>query len=137
MPLHKVALVTGAGSGIGRAVALALNGAGYSVALAGRRKAELEKTAAAGAANSMIAVPTDVGKPQEVKALFAQTRETFGRLDLLFNNACNRIGNFLICTNRHTYVCVDKIRFTLREEYNWRIAVTKEPKGEKQKTNNA
>jgi len=85
MPLGKVALVTGAGSGIGRAVSLALHGHGYSVVLAGRRKAELEKTA--GEAQRMLAVPTDVSRPDQVRSLFARTKETFGRLDLLFNNA--------------------------------------------------
>jgi len=84
-PNGKIALVTGAGSGIGRAVSLALASAGYSVVLAGRRAAELEKTAAAGA--GMLPVPTDVSQPESVLALFAQIRETFGRLDLLFNNA--------------------------------------------------
>jgi NAD(P)-dependent dehydrogenase (short-subunit alcohol dehydrogenase family) len=85
----KVALVTGAGSGIGRAVSLALQTAGYSVVLAGRRAAELQKTAALAspAGGRMLAVPTDVGKPEAVRALFAATRETFGRLDVLFNNA--------------------------------------------------
>jgi NAD(P)-dependent dehydrogenase (short-subunit alcohol dehydrogenase family) len=83
----KAAIVTGAGSGIGRAVALALVGAGYRVALAGRRRDALEKTAAAAPAGRTIVVPTDVGKPAEVKALFAAAREAFGRLDLLFNNA--------------------------------------------------
>ena len=81
--------MTGAGSGVGRAVALALQSAGYSVVLAGRRAAELEKTAAL-AANSdgqLLAVPTDVGNPEEVKALFAATHQKFGRLDVLFNNA--------------------------------------------------
>lgn len=85
----KVALVTGAGSGIGRAVALALQSAGYSVMLAGRRAAELEKTAASATSSGgkMLAVPTDVSKPDDVQALFARTREAFGRLDVLFNNA--------------------------------------------------
>jgi len=84
----KIAMVTGAGSGIGRAVALALNAAGYSVVLAGRRIAALKQTAdlAAGPA-SMLPVSTDVTRPESVKALFAKTRERFGRLDLLFNNA--------------------------------------------------
>ena len=85
----KIALVTGAGSGIGRAVSLALQAAGYSVALAGRRTAELEKTAAAAqpSGGQMLAVPTDVSNADSVRALFARTREAFGRLDLLFNNA--------------------------------------------------
>ena len=87
--ISKVALVTGAGSGIGRAVALALQGAGYDVALAGRRAAELEKTAAQTKAGGgrMLAVPCDVADPQSVSLLFAKLKETFGRLDLLFNNA--------------------------------------------------
>ena len=88
MPLGKIALVTGAGSGIGRAVSLALHGDGYSVVLAGRRVAELEKTAASGErSNHMLVVPTDVTKPDSVRSLFAETKRTFGRLDLLFNNA--------------------------------------------------
>jgi NAD(P)-dependent dehydrogenase (short-subunit alcohol dehydrogenase family) len=84
----KIALVTGAGSGIGRAVALALESAGYSLVLAGRRVRELEKTAALAKASSQIlSVPTDVSKPEAVQALFAKTNKTFGRLDVLFNNA--------------------------------------------------
>jgi NAD(P)-dependent dehydrogenase (short-subunit alcohol dehydrogenase family) len=85
----KVALVTGAGSGIGRAVSLSLQAAGYSVVLAGRRAAELEKTASLGHASQgkMLTVPADVSNPESVRALFAKTKETFGRLDLLFNNA--------------------------------------------------
>jgi NAD(P)-dependent dehydrogenase (short-subunit alcohol dehydrogenase family) len=83
----KVAVVTGAGSGIGRAAALALMKEGYAVVLAGRRKDALEKTAAAGKGAKSLVVPTDVGDPASVKALFAKTKEAFGRLDLLFNNA--------------------------------------------------
>jgi NAD(P)-dependent dehydrogenase (short-subunit alcohol dehydrogenase family) len=85
----KVAVVTGAGTGIGRAVALALMKEGYGVALAGRRRDALERTAETGKAGSgrSIVVPTDVGNPAAVKALFAATKEAFGRLDLLFNNA--------------------------------------------------
>jgi NAD(P)-dependent dehydrogenase (short-subunit alcohol dehydrogenase family) len=81
----KIALVTGAGSGIGRAVSLALDSAGYSVVLAGRRVAQLEQTAALG--SRMLCVRTDVAKPDSVRALFAKTKDVFGRLDLLFNNA--------------------------------------------------
>jgi NAD(P)-dependent dehydrogenase (short-subunit alcohol dehydrogenase family) len=85
----KVALVTGAGSGVGRAAALALLQEGYAVVLAGRRKDRLEATArAAGDAGSRaLVVPADVADPASVRALFARTREAFGRLDLLFNNA--------------------------------------------------
>ena len=85
----KVAIVTGAGTGIGKAVATALLGAGYRVALAGRRPEPLQAVVAASGAPAAraIAVPTNVADPASVSALFAKTREAFGRLDLLFNNA--------------------------------------------------
>ena len=85
----KVAIITGAGSGIGRETALALLRAGYAVALAGRRAERLEETVqAAGEAGSRaLAVPTDVSDADSIRALFAKTQETFGRLDVLFNNA--------------------------------------------------
>ncbi len=85
----KVAIVTGAGSGVGKAVGLALLKEGYHVSLAGRRKDALEQVAGeAGAARSRaLVVPTDVCDPQAIRALFAQTKSAFGRLDLLFNNA--------------------------------------------------
>jgi len=83
----KIAVVTGAGSGIGRAAAVALGKDGWSVALAGRRKDALDETAKlCGAARTVVAA-TDVGDPASVKALFDKVREAFGRLDLLFNNA--------------------------------------------------
>ncbi len=87
--LAKIAVVTGAGSGIGREAAIALMKEGYAVALAGRRKEALDGTAAAGmaAGGRALVVPTDVSDPAAVRALFAKTKETFGRLDLLFNNA--------------------------------------------------
>jgi NAD(P)-dependent dehydrogenase (short-subunit alcohol dehydrogenase family) len=83
----KVAIVTGAGSGIGKQVAIALAREGYAVALAGRRKEPLEATAAEVKESATLVVPTDVSDPASVKALFDVTREKFGRLDLLFNNA--------------------------------------------------
>jgi len=84
----KVALVTGAGSGIGRAVAVALAGEGYAVALAGRRVEMLEETARmAGAERDVLVVPTDVRDPASVRALVDATVAQFGRLDVLFNNA--------------------------------------------------
>ena len=83
----KIALVTGAGSGIGRACAHALWDDGYGVVLAGRRREALEETAAHPRAAHSLIVPTDVSDPESVRALFAQTKERFGRLDLLFNNA--------------------------------------------------
>ena len=85
----KIAIVTGAGSGIGRATALTLQSAGYSVTLAGRRMAELEQTAAMAdpEGGAMHPISTDVRQPDSVRALFAGTRDKFGRLDVLFNNA--------------------------------------------------
>jgi NAD(P)-dependent dehydrogenase (short-subunit alcohol dehydrogenase family) len=87
--LPKVAIVTGAGSGIGRAAAIALGQEGFSVVVAGRRKEALDATVTEGTAvgSLMLAVPTDVSEPSSVRALFAKTKEAFGRLDLLFNNA--------------------------------------------------
>jgi NAD(P)-dependent dehydrogenase (short-subunit alcohol dehydrogenase family) len=87
--LQRVALVTGAGTGIGKAVALALMQNGYAAVLAGRRPDKLEEVAGEGkscGAESLV-VPTDVSDPAAVKGLFARTKEAFGRLDLLFNNA--------------------------------------------------
>jgi NAD(P)-dependent dehydrogenase (short-subunit alcohol dehydrogenase family) len=84
----RIAIVTGAGSGIGRAVSLALVEAGYSVVLAGRRRDALKGTASSSKGpGGTLVVPTDVSDPVSVEALFAETKAFFGRLDLLFNNA--------------------------------------------------
>ena len=87
--MSKVALVTGAGSGIGRASALALHRAGFEIVLAGRRAEPLEATRALGSSDGagFLVMPTDVTVPEEVAALFAQIDRRYGRLDLLFNNA--------------------------------------------------
>jgi NAD(P)-dependent dehydrogenase (short-subunit alcohol dehydrogenase family) len=87
--MAKVALITGAGSGIGKASALALAKDGYDVALAGRRKEPLDAVAeqVRSLGRQPLAVPTDVADPASVRSLFAKTKETFGRLDVLFNNA--------------------------------------------------
>lgn len=85
---YKVVLITGGGSGIGRATALAFLRENYCVVLAGRRKDRLEETASlAPSGSQVLLVPTDVADPTAVRALFAKTREAFGRLDVLFNNA--------------------------------------------------
>ena len=85
----RVAVVTGGGTGIGRGVALALARNGYAVAIAGRRPEPLDATVRDGeaAGGRMLAVVANVGKPEDVRNLFAQVKQTFGRLDLLFNNA--------------------------------------------------
>ncbi|MFD9645773.1 SDR family oxidoreductase [Streptomyces sp. NPDC059082] len=83
----SIAVVTGAGSGIGRSVALALAAAGWSVALAGRRAEALAETAAALPDGDFLSVPTDVTSEEAVAALFASVRDHYGRVDLLFNNA--------------------------------------------------
>ena len=89
VPTPRIALVTGAGSGIGRATSLALLQEGYTVVLAGRRPEALQQTVAeaGSAAGRTLAVSTDVTDPTSVSALFEQTKKTYGRLDLLFNNA--------------------------------------------------
>jgi len=114
MNAEKVAVVTGAGSGIGKAVALALAGTGYRVVLAGRRAALLEEVAAQaqaglGEGTHMLCVPTDVCDPAAVESLFAQAVARFGRVDLLFNNAGrgNPPGSFLDWTPQQWRDVVD------------------------------
>ena len=84
---QKIALITGAGSGVGRAVAIAMAKEGYTLVLAGRRKDALDETAKRVAPAKTLVVPTDVTDHASIKALFAKTKEAFGRLDVLFNNA--------------------------------------------------
>lgn len=86
---HKIVMVTGAGSGVGRSVTLALMAAGYAVILIGRRKDALEETVAQGASHKVptLIVSADLTQPAEVARVFAETKERFGRLDVLFNNA--------------------------------------------------
>jgi NAD(P)-dependent dehydrogenase (short-subunit alcohol dehydrogenase family) len=84
---QKTAIVTGGGSGIGRAVALALARENYAVVVAGRRLAELEETVKRAGTDAIIAVVTDVADPESVRALFRKAAEAFGHIDLLFNNA--------------------------------------------------
>jgi NADP-dependent 3-hydroxy acid dehydrogenase YdfG len=87
--MQKVAVITGAGTGIGKAVALALMREGYAAVLAGRRQEKLEETAREGSSfgGECLIITTDVSNPESIKSLFARTKERFGRLDLLFNNA--------------------------------------------------
>ena len=85
--VRKTAIVTGGGSGIGRAVALALSRENYAVAVAGRRLAELEETVKRAGTDAIVAVVTDVADPESVRALFRKAADAFGRIDLLFNNA--------------------------------------------------
>lgn len=89
MPDSRIALITGAGSGIGRAVALALREAGWTIVLTGRRRETLQKTAEETAASrdGFLVFPADVTDPAQVRTLFEEVRGTYGRLDLLFNNA--------------------------------------------------
>src|SRR6478672_3097990 len=94
----KIAVITGAGSGIGRATALALFADGFSVVLAGRRRGMLEETAVLAKASSpqMMVVPTDVTDPGSIAALFDAVKATYGRIDLLFNNAGTSTRNIPI-----------------------------------------
>jgi NAD(P)-dependent dehydrogenase (short-subunit alcohol dehydrogenase family) len=84
---NRIAIVTGAGTGVGRAASLALINAGFTVALAGRRKEMLEETQKLGAAGKSLVVPSDMTDANSIAALFAKVKDSYGRLDLLFNNA--------------------------------------------------
>ena len=131
----KIALVTGAGSGIGRAVSLALQSAGYSVVLAGRRVAELQQTVALAKCSdiAMIPVPTDVSQGDSVRALFIKIKETFGRLDLLFNNAGTNAPNIpmedLSFEQWNTVVAVNLTGTFLCTQEAFRLMKNQTPRG--------
>ncbi|MEZ5041251.1 MAG: SDR family oxidoreductase [Saprospiraceae bacterium] len=94
----KIAIITGAGSGIGKSTALALLNEGYTVVLAGRKQEQLQTTinAAGPLGKFAVAIPTDITKPNDVRHLFAQVKAQFGRLDLLFNNAGTNVPGLLL-----------------------------------------
>jgi NAD(P)-dependent dehydrogenase (short-subunit alcohol dehydrogenase family) len=131
----RIALVTGAGSGIGRVSALALHAAGYSVVLAGRRVAELEKTAAMAGEGSgrILCVAADVSEPESVKALFARVKQEFGRLDVLFNNAgLNAPGIPIEDLPFETWKAIVDVNLTgafLCAQAAFRMMKTQEPRG--------
>ena len=131
----KIALITGAGSGIGRATALAMQKAGYALALAGRRLTELEKTAAMAdpKGGRMISVAADVARPDSVEALFRRIQEEFGRLDVLFNNAgLNAPGIPIEDMPYETWTAVVNVNLTgafLCAQAAFRMMKAQEPRG--------
>jgi NAD(P)-dependent dehydrogenase (short-subunit alcohol dehydrogenase family) len=132
---NKVAVITGAGTGIGKAVSLAFLRDGYRVALAGRRREPLDQTVAqAGVeAGRALALPTDVADPRSVKALFAAVKEKFGRLDVLFNNAgINVSGVLLEDLTYEQWKSVVDINFTgvfLCTQEAFKIMKSQQPRG--------
>jgi NAD(P)-dependent dehydrogenase (short-subunit alcohol dehydrogenase family) len=131
---EKVAVVTGAGTGVGKAAALALLKEGYRVVLVGRRPEFLEKTAAeSGAGPRALAVPADVSNPESVRMLFQKTKEAFGRVDLLFNNAgVNAPGiPFEDLTHEHWKAVVDTnlTGMFLCAQEAFRMMKSQEPRG--------
>ena len=99
----RFAVITGAGTGIGRASALSLMNDGWAVALAGRRKEMLEETAGMKKAGRALVVQTDVTDPAQVEALFAKVKSEFGRLDMLFNNAGGNVPATNFGDSRRSY----------------------------------
>src|SRR4030066_899265 len=133
--LGKVAIVPGAGTGIGKQTSLALLREGYSVVLAGRRGEPLQATVdqAGPAGTRALAVPTDVTDPASVRALFAKTKEAFGRLDLLFNNAGTGAPPVLLedltCEQWKTVVDVNLTGAFLCTQEAFRIMKSQKPRG--------
>jgi NAD(P)-dependent dehydrogenase (short-subunit alcohol dehydrogenase family) len=131
----KIAVITGAGSGIGRASALALHADGFSVVLAGRRRDMLEQTAALAkaAAPAMLAVPTDVMDPASIAALFETVKHTYGRVDLLFNNAGTSTRNIpiddLTFEQWSTVVATNLTGAFLCAQHAFRIMKSQMPRG--------
>ncbi len=131
----KIAVVTGAGSGIGRAVAVTLHGAGYTVVLAGRRLDALKETAklANDTDGRIHCVATDVSQPDSVKALFDYVREKFGRLDVLFNNAGSNVAGVgfeeLTCEQWSSVVAVNLTGAFLCAQQAFQIMKSQQPQG--------
>ncbi|MBI5282847.1 MAG: SDR family oxidoreductase [Candidatus Solibacter usitatus] len=130
-----IAIVTGAGSGIGRAVALALHQAGWAVVLAGRKEDRLHETAALAspADQRLLVVPADVTVPEQVHSLFDQTRAAFGRLDLLFNNAGTNAPGIpmedLTCEQWNSVVAVNLTGVFLCAQQAIRLMKSQDPRG--------
>jgi NAD(P)-dependent dehydrogenase (short-subunit alcohol dehydrogenase family) len=130
----KVALVTGAGSGIGKAVAMAFLQEGYSVTLAGRRQERLGQAVSESGVpeKQALIVPTDVRDPAAVRALFAKTKETFGRLDVLFNNAGIAAGGLLEDLSYEQWQAVVETNLTgpfLCTQEAFKIMKSQDPRG--------
>jgi NAD(P)-dependent dehydrogenase (short-subunit alcohol dehydrogenase family) len=131
---EKVAIVTGAGSGIGKAVAVALLQEGYRVALSGRRQEPLAQAVseAGVSAKQALIVPTDVRDPAAVRALFARTKEAFGRLDVLFNNAGISAGGLLEDLSHEQWQAVVDTNLTgpfLCTQEAFKIMKSQDPRG--------
>jgi NAD(P)-dependent dehydrogenase (short-subunit alcohol dehydrogenase family) len=131
---EKVAIVTGAGSGIGKAVAVALLQGGYRVALSGRRQEPLAQAVseAGVSAKQALIVPTDVRDPAAVRALFARTKEAFGRLDVLFNNAGISAGGLLEDLSHEQWQAVVDTNLTgpfLCTQEAFKIMKSQDPRG--------
>ena len=131
---NKVAVITGAGTGIGKAASLAFLRDGYRVVLAGRRREPLEQTVAESGADAghALAVPTDVSDAKSVQALFAATKERFGRLDVLFNNAGINVAGLLEDLSVEQWKSVVDINFTgpfLCTQEAFKIMKSQAPRG--------